>query len=137
MNIELAVLADYAAVTHDNKLVIAGIFDSLNVPALPWIHPTMSLALRISGDAADEGRHDLELRLVDPDGAAVIPSLKGELELPPVLPDGAPSAAQFVMGMVNVTFGSFGPHAFDILIDGRYESSATVYARHVPIPPNA
>ncbi|MEI6451684.1 MAG: hypothetical protein WCP98_17300, partial [Actinomycetes bacterium] len=98
MNIELAVLADYAAVTHDNKLVIAGIFDSLNVPGLPWSLPMMSLALRISGDAADVGRHELELRLVDPDGGAIIPSLKGEFVLPPVPADGAPSSAQLVMG---------------------------------------
>jgi len=50
VNIELAVLADYAAVTHDNKLVIAGIFDSLNVPGLTWSLTMMSLALRISGE---------------------------------------------------------------------------------------
>ena len=135
MNIALAVLADYAAVTHDNKLVIAGIFDSLNVPGLPWSLPMMSLALRMSGDASDVGRHEIELRLVDPDGGAIIPSLKSEFVLPPVPADGAPSSAQMVMGMANVVFSAHGPHAFDILVDGRYELSVTVYVRPAMVLP--
>jgi hypothetical protein len=133
VNIELAVLADYAAIMHDNKLVIAGIFDSLNVAAVPASIPMMYLALRVSGDASDQGAHELELRLVDPDGRALIPSLRGGIELPQPPADGAPSWAQLVMGMANVVFSSLGPHAFDILIDGRYEMSVTVFVRSLDV----
>jgi len=135
VNIELAALADYAAVTADGKLIVAGVFDSLIVPALPASHPMMYLALRISGDASETGRHELEIRLVDPDGKAVIPSLQGGLELPPTPEGGTPISAQFVMGMANVAFGAQGPHAFDILIDERYELSLSVVVKLASPPP--
>jgi hypothetical protein len=135
VNIELAALADYAAVTADGKLVVAGVFDALLVPALPVSHPMMYLALRISGDASETGRHELEIRLVDPDGKPVIPSLRGGLELPTVATGGAKVSAQLVMGMGNVSFGSQGPHAFDILIDERYELSVSVDVRLAPASP--
>jgi len=134
VNIELAALADYAAVTADGKLIVAGVFDSLIVAGLPASHPMMYLALRISGDAAETGRHELEVRLVDPDGKPVIPSLKGGIELPPTPADGTAASAQFVMGMANVAFAAQGPHAFDILIDERYELSVSVVVRLAPPP---
>ena len=132
MNIELAALADYAALTADGKLVVAGVFDALLVPALPASHPMMYLALRISGDASEAGRHEPQIRLVCPRGKPVIPSLRGGLDLPTVGAGEAKASAQLVMGMGNVSFGSQGPHAFDILIDERYELSVSVDVRLAP-----
>ena len=119
MNVELALLADYAAVTNEGKLVAAGIFDLLRPPALPWQHPTMFIALRIHFHPGEEGPHKVDMRLVDPDGAEMV-SLQGEADVAKGDPlDGA--NIQMVLSLNNIPFKATGRHAFDVFLDGRYE----------------
>ncbi len=126
MNIELALLADYAGLMADGKLMIAGVFDTLSVPSLPATPPIIYLALRIAGDGGELGRHQLELRFVDPDGQPVVPVLHGEFDLEDPQSEGGTARVQFVMGMAGVAFNKLGPHALDVLLDGRYEMSVPV-----------
>ena len=65
MQVTLAVLADWAATTVHGKLVIAGVFETINAPALPATHPMMALALRLAADPGESSNHRLTLRLVD------------------------------------------------------------------------
>jgi len=39
VNVELAVLVDYATTTADGKLIIAGVFDVISVASFPAWHP--------------------------------------------------------------------------------------------------
>lgn len=119
MNVELALLADYAAVTNEGKLVAAGIFDILAPPRLPWHHPTMFIALRIHFHPGEEGSHKIKLRLVNPDGAEIV-----SLDADAVVGEGDPlegSNIQLVLSLNNITFEVVGRHAFDLFLDGRYE----------------
>lgn len=119
MNVELALLADYASVSRDGKLTAAGIFERLGPPELPWQHPTMHLALRIHYHPGEEGDHQVKIRLVDPDGVEVV-ALDADAtvdKLDPIEGGGA----QIVLSLNNVPFKKGGRHAFDIFLDGRYE----------------
>lgn len=119
VNIELALLSDYAATTSDGKLIAAGIFDQLTPPRLPWQHPTMFISLRVHYHPGEEGQHNLKVRLVNPDGAEVV-ALDTETEIGGMDPvEGA--GFQLVFSLNNVTFNTHGRHAFDIFLDGRYE----------------
>jgi hypothetical protein len=128
--IELAVLADYAAVMADGKLMVAGVFDTLTVSELPVAPPIIYLALRVAGDAAEFGPHDLELRVIDPDGTPVIPSVGGRFSLTPHEDAATIARTQFVMQMVGMAFKKEGPHALDVLLDGRYEQSIPLDVKH-------
>lgn len=128
MQVTLAVLADYAATTDQGKLVIAGVFETINAPTLPATHPMMALALRIHADPGEDRVHKLTLRLVDPDGAEVVPALNGDVafgEMHPV--EGG--RAQIILNMPGVRFTKAGPHRMDILIDGRLEHSIDLAVR--------
>ena len=126
MRVDLAVLADYATVTHDEKLVIVGVFDSILAPTLPAQHHSMYVALRVCSGPADNGPHTLTVRLVDPDGQTVGAELKADFTVTVPLDGDAEGALQLVVGMGNLTFASHGPHAVDILIDERFEETVSL-----------
>jgi hypothetical protein len=133
VNVELALLADYAAITKDNKLIAAGVFDLLTPLQMPWQHPTMFVALRVHIHPGEEIAHKFKIRLVDPDGGEIV-ALDGDAtvrEIDPV--DGA--NIQLVLTLNNVPFKVFGRHAFDVFLDGRYEHTVplVVVERKKPV----
>ena len=69
MDVQVAVLADYANVAAGEKLNVMGIFDTIASTTFPFVHPFMVLALRIRLDYEDgEASHDLAIALRDEDG---------------------------------------------------------------------
>jgi len=68
MEIDLAVIADYAAVSGDGKLVVAGIFDRITAADMPAVHPMMALAFRVTTDPGPSSTHSVEVHLADPEG---------------------------------------------------------------------
>lgn len=133
MNVELALLADYAAVTNEGKLVAAGIFDLLAPPTLPWHHPTMFVALRVHFHPGEDGAHKIKLRLVNPDGAEIV-----TLDADTHVGAGDPVEGfhlQLVLSLNNIPFKVTGRHAFDVFLDGRYEH--TVPLRVIRKPASA
>ena len=130
MNVELALLADYAAVTGEGKLVAAGIFDILAPPTLPWQHPTMFIALRIHFHPGEDGPHKIKLRLVNPDGVEIV-----SLDADAIVGAGDPlegSSIQVVLSLNNIPFGVLGRHAFDLFLDGRYEHTVPLRVAEAP-----
>jgi len=87
---------------------------------LAW---TLHLALRVCFGPADSGPHTLVVRLVDPDGHEVIPALQAGFSIEAPTDSDAEDALQMVLEIGNVPFASAGPHAVDILVDGRYEDT--------------
>lgn len=122
MQVDLAVLADYAAVTQEGKLVIAGIFDRVVASRMPWQHPSMSLVFRMSVEPGEVREHALHLQCVDPDGAEVIPALEQRVVagVDDVLAGGT---ANFIFGVGGIVFSRPGRHHFEIFIDGEHVRS--------------
>ena len=132
MNVELALLADYAAVMKDDKLMAAGVFDQLRPLEMPWRHPTMFIALRVHFHPGEDGSHEIKVRLVDPDGKEIV-SLEAEAGVLKVDPlDGA--NLQLVLSLNNVPFEVYGRHAFDVFLDGRYEYTLPLVVANRPEP---
>ena len=131
MLIALGALADYASVTSDQKLVIAGVFDALVVGGLPAVHPSMALAVRLIGDPGQTGTHDIGVRLVDPDGHELVPPFASKLALASDDPSER-GVSQFVLRLDNLTFKMAGRHSFDVLADGEYIGSVELRVRVQP-----
>jgi len=128
MDLDFAVIADYASNTNDGKLVIGGIFDTIWVNEFPAIQPFMTVVLRIRAHPGEEGGHEVRVRLVDPDGRDVITSLDAPImfaELDPI--DGG--TAQMVLQLVGVELASEGRHAVDVFLDGRFERSVALFIK--------
>ncbi len=119
MEIDFAVVADYAAVTGDGKLVVAGIFDRITAPNMPAVHPTMSLAFRVMMEPGSPSVHRVEVRLVGPDGADVLAPFNGEMRA--FSADSAsPRGAQFVLSLPGVRFQMWGLYTVHVSIDGQH-----------------
>ena len=71
MDMQVAVLCDAATDSH-GKLNILGTFDTIFTSQLPATHPQCSIALRMSFNKVEEGRHHIKLMFVDEDGQPVM-----------------------------------------------------------------
>jgi hypothetical protein len=118
VEIRLAVLADYAAVTDDGKLVVAGVFDTLAVAELPAAHAHVAIAVRIHVPVGEGPEHDIAVRFVDPDGQQLL-EMGGRL---PVRHFDAErgAIAQIVVNLEPLAVQRLGTHAFDIFLDDEY-----------------
>jgi len=87
LRVATALIADYAAQTNDGKLIVAGIFDTLFcLGDTPFRHPHMAVAIRIHLHPGEAPKHQIRMKLVDPDGVDTVPELEGEFEVPVVDP---------------------------------------------------
>lgn len=124
MRIDVALLADYAAITREGKLLICGVFDQIGALELPWTHPTMTLVFRVRVTGEEAGVHPVLVKGIDPDGAEFIPALEGKIEASNVdLLDGA--STNFMLGINGVVLEKEGHYHFDLYVDQRYEESVT------------
>ena len=68
MNVDFAVLADYALFDQQGKLSVLGIFRHVVVPGFPAMHPRPHLVVGVRGRRTEVGNHVLRIRFLDPDG---------------------------------------------------------------------
>lgn len=118
MEIDLAVLADYAAVTQEGKLIIGGIFERVMARQMPWQHPSMALVFRLRVHAGEAREHDVSVTCVDPDGKEILAPMRQRMAAPPAS-EFEETAANFVFGINGVRFETAGRYQFDIHLDGK------------------
>lgn len=68
MHIAFALFADAANLSQEGKLNILGVFDAVQVGALPSMHPRATVVVRLKGSPSDAGTHVLQMRWVNPRG---------------------------------------------------------------------
>lgn len=124
MEVELAVLADYANVSQDGKLNIMGIFQEINAPDLPFALPQMYLVVSfVAGPAEFGSAKNIRITLLDNDGNEML-GLEGQVEVPRPPRPGSRAYINQVIGLNGITFQQPGGHAFSILVGG--ETKETV-----------
>lgn len=120
MDIDLALLADAATVDGAGKLNVLGIFDRLGAGTFPARHPRMALVLRFTAGLDETGKHQVEIRLKDPDGDEVV-RMDGELALAPG-PGNAGNMIRVphVLNLDGLVFPRSGLYGFDVRVDGEH-----------------
>lgn len=123
MQIQLAVLCD-AATDYSGKLNLLGTFDTLITSHLPAIHPQCSIAIRLTFQKTEEGKHVLQMNFVDEDGRSVMNPLEMHLEV--TVPDDTIFLSRnAVITLQNMTLAKAGLYSIEISVDG---------VRHTNIP---
>lgn len=136
MKMNLAVLADYASVTSEGKLVIAGVFNVITAPSLPWVQPTMTLVFTLNVTSDEEGIHRVSVRSFDPDGHEFARPLDAQMEAQNVdFLDGA--SLNFLLGLNSLTFAKLGRHRFDVFVDDEYIDSIAFVVKPLASPQQA
>jgi Family of unknown function (DUF6941) len=124
MDVNLAVLADYANVSQDSKLNIMGIFQEVNPPVLPFALPQMYLVVSFVAGPAEFGSvKNIRIVLLDNDGNEML-ALEGQAQVPRPPRPGRRAFINQVIGLNGITFQRPGDYAFSILVGG--ETKETV-----------
>lgn len=135
MQLEMAVLADYANATKEGKLNIMGIFNEMRATSFPVAQPTMHLVLRFSAHRSEFGRpQQILVRLVDEDGRGELFRLDGEVTVSEANVT-SPAFFDQSLRMNNIVFPRAGTYSFEILINNSYAKSVTLNLREVQNPP--
>lgn len=124
MRIDLAVMADYASVTQDGKLVIAGVFTRIVALRMPWQHPMMSLVFRVDVHAGEPRDHEVRVTCIDPDGKEILPPIQQHITVGPET-EATESSANLIFAAGGVSFQRSGRYSFEVFVDGEH-------AREVP-----
>jgi uncharacterized protein DUF6941 len=117
MDVQVAVLADYANVATGDKLNVMGIFDTIAAAVFPAVQPFMVLALRIRLDYEDGGRtHDLAISLRDEDNREYLRAAS-KAAVGRIQPGQFQNVNQ-VLNFASMGFGKPGKYAFRVAWDG-------------------
>lgn len=68
MQVDFAVLSDYALIDQQGKLSVLGIFQHVWVAGFPAVHPRTHLVIRVRGRRTEIGEHRIRIRYVDDAG---------------------------------------------------------------------
>lgn len=126
MDVKLATLADFASVTKEGKLNILGIFDQVNPPSLPYVHPNMYLVIIYNASPAESGvTKDVNVVMMDADGNQMI-SLQQQVTVPPPSHPGSRVQINQLMALAGVKFNTSGDYQFSVLIDNDEKGSVSL-----------
>jgi len=116
VQVDFAVLADYALIDQHGKLSVLGIFQHVWVATFPAMHPRTHLVVRVRGRRIEVGEHPLRIRFVDEGGAELMGG------------DGTVQFGEPAAGVTEIEAGAVlvfdvplprpGGYAFEISIDG-------------------
>jgi hypothetical protein len=128
MEVDLAVLADAANMSESAKLNILGVFDNMTLgPDFPATTPTFAIVVRVVAHPSELGTHALTLRAADPDGREVA-RLDTEFTITRTAPTSRATRAPLILH-AQVKFPAEGEYTFDVLLDGRWETSLPLEVR--------
>lgn len=135
MKLDLALLADAATVDGSGKLNILGIFDHIAAGEFPARHDRMCLVLRFIADAAETGKHEVEVVVRSPEGGELA-RMTGAIELGRTVgPDGV--RIPQVLHMDGFVFPQPGMYSIEVEIDGRPVNRVPLRLSRAPRIPEA
>jgi hypothetical protein len=132
VNLDFAVLADYALIDQQGKLSIIGIFQHVWVSAFPTVNARTHLVLRVKGRRTEIGSHTIRIRFVD-DGGQELLGGEGTVQF------GEPVAGvtELEAGAVlvfDIPLPRAGQYAFEISLDGQISTRVPLTAAQVERP---
>jgi hypothetical protein len=133
VEVDLAVVADAANVSQEGKLNILGVFDTIWAREFPCRHAAMVFVLRARADFTEQGAHQLEVRLIDADGAQLFKA-EGPLHVPHGIP-GRPIRPHVILGLAGISFQKPGDFSFEVTVDNRHVRSVPLHVMAAPQPP--
>lgn len=130
MQVDFAVLADYALIDQHGKLSVLGIFQHVWVAAFPAVHPRTHLVLRVRGRRTEVGQHPIRIRFVDDAGSELMGG-EGTVHFgePPAGVTEIEAGAVLVFDVPLPRPGVFG---FEISVDGGTAIRVPLSASQLP-----
>lgn len=130
LQVDFAVLADYALFDQQGKLSVLGIFRHVWVGSFPAVHPRTHLVMRLRAQRNEIGEHALRIRFLDDHGAELIGG-NGTVRFgePPAGVTDIEAAAVLAF---DVPLPRPGQYRFAISIDGEPSAEVSLSASGAP-----
>lgn len=130
MQVDFAVLADYALIDQHGKLSVLGIFQHVWVGSFPAVHPRTHLVLRVRGRRTEIGQHPIRIRFVDDTGIELMGG-DGTVQFgePPA---GVTEIEAGAVLVFDVPLPRPGAYAFEITMDGGEAVRVPLSASQLP-----
>jgi hypothetical protein len=133
MNLDFAVIADYALVDQAGKLSVLGIFQHIWVQQFPAMHPRLHLVLRLKGKRTEVGEHAVQIRLLDDHGGEILGGTGNVTFAEP--PAGITEIEAGAVLVFDVPFPHAGMYRFEITIDGDKQAAVPVTVSQIAATP--
>ena len=127
MQVSFALFADAANLSQEGKLNILGVFDAVQVGALPTVHRRASLVVHLKGDESDAGVHSLTLRWLSPTGEELW-NTQGLVEVQSA-PTNAAGMDLPLIAAVDLPLDQPGAYAMHIAVDDRPSAQVALHVR--------
>ncbi len=115
MEVEIFTICDFSQVVG-GKLFINGVFDILGAKNFPCKHPHFSVACRLRFGEDELGKHELQIKFIDPDKDEFLKSFKGSITIVKPLV-GNVGTINIPMNLGNVEFKKTGKHVIELYVD--------------------
>jgi len=117
VDLDFAFICDYAEVT--NKINALGVgFDRIYAPKLPARHPHFHLVAQLRFRSTEIGSKNMSVHLIDADGNAVVPPIKGNFEVRKPPPRLLHALGRINVGFGNVEFKKYGDYSISLVVQG-------------------
>jgi hypothetical protein len=130
---KLAVLAEYAGVSSDNRLNILGIFEDINPRTFPATVPHIYAVLSCEADPTEYGKKfPVRAALLDADSDDnEILALEALVEVPRPSPQSEKVIVNQIVGLTSVQFDHPGNYRFSFSVEGEEIASVPLRANKV------
>lgn len=130
MQVVFALFADAANLSQEGKLNVLGVFDALQVGAVPAMHPRAHLVVHLKGKLADVGLHSVTLRWINPNGSELWTST-GELNVGQP-PSGVTEMDLPLIAQIDLPIDTAGAYRMTVSLDNRQSAEVPVQVRTTP-----
>ena len=130
MNVDFAVVCDYAIVDQYGKLSVLGMFQHIWVAQFPTLHPRLHLVVRLRGRRTEVGEHQLAIRLTDPDHEEVLTGSGAVTFNEP--PAGVLEIEAGTILAFDIPFKQAGRYEFEVTVDGELERTVPITVSQSP-----
>ena len=117
MQCDYAFICDFAQDSGGKVSAIGIGWETISAPSVPVIHPQMSFVASLTGTIAEAGIKNVEFRLIDADGADVLPPMEMDLEFN-VQEPALEGRMNLVVTLNGIEFTKFGEYALHLVVQG-------------------
>lgn len=129
MTLDYVHIADYASVSREGKLSIAGIFQTIFCEKLPALHPQFFICLQLSVTDGDIGtRQSMYVRISDPEGKEIF-GADGQIN---IQEDAMLQPLSLQFRVNGISFHAYGPHEVEVTIGNHTVRKLTLNIARLP-----
>lgn len=131
MKILYVLICEDASARPDGRVDVHGVFHQLYAPGFPAQQDRMMLALAIEWDAAEEGRVQFGIDLLDPAGSPAF-TISAHTDVSPPEDGQVPPQTRLLMPLEDVVFPRAGTYEFEVRVGEERRRTTPLHLVHNP-----